>query len=164
MLGEKDQNEEYEERRSERILYLRKALEESTSFNAAQKQLLADYISALEEANVGINAAHNRIRLRKKELADLNSLLHKLSMSQLKLIDGIEKYHQDITTVLSKELKQQRIEIAEQNTKNQKFFKAIVIFGVILIAFMSFILFGSKEMINVLNGLSTALRFAQTII
>lgn len=152
-----DQNEAYERKRKEMIQKLRDDLEKDKSYSYEQKRILYEFIGALEEANIGIDAAHNRIRIRKKELAKLNRNIKLMGLAQLRLIEGIEEYQSSIAKTLTSEI--QKI-----NNRNRKYMTLISVIGLVIVAFMAFILFGSKEMVNILSGLTTALKFAQVIL
>ena len=159
-----DQNEEYEAKRMAGIEKLKRDLDACSEFTPEQKKLLYEYIESLEDMNLGINAAHNRIRLRKKELKDLNLQLARLSISQVKLIEGIADYQESIASVFRETSATFDYEIKEQNKRIRHFFVGTVVLGMIIVAFLAFVSFGSKEMLDILNGMSTAIKFAQTII
>lgn len=146
-------NSAFEERRRIVIDDLKQRLNSSSGLSTEEVELFKSTIDALEELTQGVNSAHVRIALRKKELQLLDHNMKTLAAAIREIIDGVES----IETNISKQ-------IAEQNKKNRRFYIGISIASCVIIGFMAYISFGSKETISTLASLTQALKLVDVII
>ena len=148
-----DENSAYEERRKALIEGLRARLDASPSLTSEVRELFESTIAALEELTKGVDSAHIRIALRKKELQALDHNLKELALAIRDVIDGMSS----IETFISKRLDQ-------QDRRNKRFYLCMGIAWSIIIAVMSYVAFGSRETVSVLSSLAQALKLVDIII
>ena len=147
-----EQNSIFEKQRQAVIDSLKEKLS-SASISTEEKELFSSVIDALEELTDGVNSAHVRIALRKKELQALNMNLNTLASAIRDIIDGRESFEVKISA-----------QIEKQNKRNNKFYTVMCIAFFILVGFLAYISFGSKETLTTLSSLTQAFKLLDIII
>lgn len=147
-----DLNPEFERKRRKVIDELRATLSSST-ISSEEKRLFESTIKALEELTEGVDAAHRRILARKQEMLALNHKMTELASAIRDIIDAMD----DMESNISKK-------IDAQNRSNRRFYIGMSLASAVIIGFMAYIAFGSKEAITSLGTLTQALKLLDIII
>lgn len=147
-----DQNSVYENRRQAVIDDLKERLS-SSAISDEERELFTSVIDALEELTAGVNSAHVRIALRKQELAALSMKMTELASAIRDVIDGVSAMEDSISAKLE-----------AQNRANRRFYLGCCMAGFVIIGFMAYISFGSRETLDALGGLTQALKLVDVII
>lgn len=159
-----DQNAYFEEKRKALIDNLKSQLSSAKTLTSEQKQIITAVINVLDEFAHDINSAHARIALRKQELIALNNNMHSLANAIRDIINGIESFELNISTQIARQNESLAQKLDRQSRNNRRFYIGMSIAGMVIIGFMAYLTFGSKEAVTALGSLTQALKLVDIII
>ena len=150
-----DENELYEKKREEALNDIKETYERvKDELTPAEKAVFEKMMESLGLISTGVDAAHRRIRIRKQEFEKLDRNLHKLLKSHDSLLEAIRQF----SFVQKKDTDDLKSEFQELQKSNQRFIRIVFISAIVIVAFMTYIAIGGKEVITSVDGMATALK------
>lgn len=122
--------------------------------------LFESVVAALEALAEGVDTAHCRITLRKAELEMLNHNMRELALSLRDVIAGVEEMETSLTSQVSRLAGA----VEEQRRSNRRFYVGMSLVSALILGLCAYITLGTGDALEMLSGLTQALRLVDTII